>query len=100
MKDTKIIVVEQEKLFERLALLEAKVDMIAGFVESVVNEKKEKPKEKYLTRKEVAKILRISLPTLGIYIQNGKIPAYRFGGRVLFKSTDVEKVLKQVKVWL
>lgn len=98
MKETKIIVVEQDKLFERLALLEAKVDMIVGFIESVVSE--QKVDEKYLTRKEVSGLLKITLPTLGEYVKKGKIPAYRFGSRVLFKSTDVEKVLKQVKVWL
>ena len=45
---------------------------------------------KYLTREEAALELRISLPTLHLFTQTGKIKGYRIGGRVLYKSNEIE----------
>ncbi len=57
---------------------------------------KPQPKEKYLTRHETAKALRVSLPTLNVLTKTGKIAGYRIGGRVLYKETDVDTSLKQI----
>ena len=56
------------------------------------------PKTEYLTRIEVARALRISLPTLNELTKTGKIPAYRIGGRVLYKSNEVRESLSKIKV--
>jgi excisionase family DNA binding protein len=45
----------------------------------------------YFTRHEVAKHLRISLPTLHEYTKHGIITGYRIGGRVLYKVAEIEK---------
>jgi excisionase family DNA binding protein len=47
----------------------------------------------YLTRKEVAKMLRITLPTLHEWTKLGWIPSYRIGTRVLYKNNEVESVI-------
>ena len=39
----------------------------------------------YLTRKEAAALLKISLPTLNEYTKAGRIPGFRIGYRVLYK---------------
>ena len=54
--------------------------------------------EKYLTRKEVAKSLSITLPTLSVWTKSGKLKAYRISRRVWYKSDEVEKCLKPMKV--
>ena len=46
--------------------------------------------EKYLTRKETADLLNVSLPTLNEYTKTGKITACRFGVRILYKQSEIE----------
>jgi excisionase family DNA binding protein len=50
----------------------------------------------YLTRKEVARMLKISLPTLHEYVQHELIIAHRIGRRILFTAEDVRKALKAI----
>ena len=45
------------------------------------------------SRKETAKILSISLPTLHLFTKEGIIRAYRIGNRVLYKQEDIENAL-------
>lgn len=45
------------------------------------------------TRKQTAKKLCISLPTLHDWTLEGLIRAYRIGGRVLYKLEDIENAL-------
>lgn len=49
------------------------------------------------TRKEVAKMLGISLPTLHEWTKGGSIKAHRIGTRVRYKEKDVKNALKEVK---
>jgi len=53
--------------------------------------------ESYLTRKEVAEKLRISLPTLHRATRKGFIKGYKISGRILFKLSEVEKALKEIE---
>lgn len=55
------------------------------------------PSEKLLTRKETADKLKISLVTLNDWTKRGMIQSYLIGGRVLYKETEIEKSLHQVK---
>ncbi len=52
--------------------------------------------EKYLTRKETAALLNVSLPTLNEYTKGGKIKGYRFGVRVLYKQSEIEAALTKI----
>jgi len=58
------------------------------------------PKEKFLTRKEVAAKLRISLPTLGEYVKKGIIKSSKIGSRVLFEENDVNDAIRTIKTKL
>ena len=49
------------------------------------------------TRKETAQRLNITLATLHQYTLSGKIVANRIGNRVLYKDSDIQKSLHQVK---
>jgi|GEM_PF-422559 len=50
------------------------------------------------TRKETAARLSITLATLHEYTKSGRISAYRIGNRVLYKDSDIQNALRQVKV--
>lgn len=51
---------------------------------------------KYLTRKEVADLLKITLPTLLDYTRSGKIRGHRIGTRVLYSEDEVARAVKEI----
>jgi len=53
------------------------------------NSFKQAPQPEYIGRKDAAKILGVSLVTLGEYVKNGIVPSYRLASRVRFKSDEV-----------
>jgi excisionase family DNA binding protein len=55
------------------------------------------PLEKYLTRKETAKLLQVSLVTLNEWSKKGIIQSYRIGGRIRYKYSEINESLKEVK---
>ena len=55
-----------------------------------------KNETKYLTRKEAATFLKISLPTLNNYTKIGIVSGFRIGTRVLYKSEDLESNLNAI----
>lgn len=50
-------------------------------------------KEEYLSRKEVAELLKIELSTLHNWCKKGKLKPYGIGNRVYFLRSDIEKAL-------
>lgn len=66
-------------------------------VKSIKTAPKEKQGETLLSRKETAKKLKISLVTLNDWSKRGVIQSYIIGGRVLYKESEIEKSLNQVK---
>lgn len=50
--------------------------------------------ERYLTDREVAQILKVSRRTLQEYRNDGVIPYVLFGGKVLYRESDLERVLE------
>ena len=51
----------------------------------------------FLSRKETAKLLGVSLVTLHDLTQNGTVPGYRIGSLVRYKRHEVEKALQTIK---
>jgi len=49
----------------------------------------------YLTRKETAKKLHISLVTLNRLTNDGTLQSFKIGGRVLYKSLEVNKAISE-----
>lgn len=56
------------------------------------------PKEtqRYLSRQEVANLLKISLPTLNEYTRTGIIKGSRIGSRVLYDEADIREAVKDI----
>ena len=50
--------------------------------------------ERYLTDREVATILKVSRRTLQEYRNDGVIPYVLLGGKVLYRESDLERVLE------
>jgi len=50
----------------------------------------------YLTRKDTATRLKVSLVTLTEWVNRGKLKAYKIGGRVLSRENEVEEALAQI----
>ena len=55
-----------------------------------------KEEDSYKTRKETAEHLHVSLPTLDEYQKHGLIVGRRFGRRILFLESDIEKAVKEI----
>jgi excisionase family DNA binding protein len=62
-----------------------------------INLFKPEPEPEFITRKEAARILGISLVTLNEWTKQGLTPAYRIGTRVRYKKEELIESLKQVQ---
>jgi excisionase family DNA binding protein len=51
--------------------------------------------EQYLSDVEVSHRLKISRRTLQEYRDNGTIPYFKLGGKVLYRESDLERVLQE-----
>ena len=76
-------------------------DQLFAKIEEIVSQAIDKrllPKtpQTYITKKEAAAKLRLSLPTLGRLISDGTIKVYRIGRSVLFKSDEIELALTEI----
>lgn len=49
-----------------------------------------------LTRQEAAKKLKITLPTLSDWTKRKLLKSYTIGGRIYYKSEELEKALTQI----
>ena len=49
--------------------------------------------EQFLTDKEVSAWLKVSRRTLQDYRNNGMIAYYQLGGKILYKESDIERML-------
>jgi len=53
---------------------------------------------RFMTDKEVSKQLHISRRTLQDYRNNGKLPYYHFGGKVLYREDDIKSTLTENRI--
>ena len=51
--------------------------------------------ERYLTDRELSERLKISRRTLQEYRSSGEIPYYSICGKVLYRESDIERVLEE-----
>jgi excisionase family DNA binding protein len=50
--------------------------------------------ETFLCRKDVARILKVSLVTISAWTKSGKIPYHRIGSRVYFMKSEILKIFE------
>ena len=71
-----------------------KLDALLEGIERMGGNHKNPPsKEQFLTDKEVSAWLKVSRRTLQDYRNNGMIAYYQLGGKILYKESDIEKMV-------
>ena len=90
---------------KKLQLIEISVEELKELINDAVkreiddlkkNFQPKKPNE-YLTRSEIAKLLRINLSTVHNWTKRDKLISYGIGGRVYYKRSEVEKAIIRLK---
>lgn len=75
-------------------------EIIREEVEGVMQERLPKAKEeeiKYLTRKETAQLLGISLPTLNDWTKKGLLKSYRISSRIRYIESEVHHAMESLR---
>lgn len=54
--------------------------------------------ERYMTDTELAKYLKLTKRTLQEYRNSGRIPFYQLGGKILYRESDIEKLLSDNRI--
>lgn len=88
--DNDILTKRNERVKKFFALLDKMLDRIEVVLTS------NKPSlfgERFLTDVEMAKKLKISRRTLQLYRTESKIPYFQFGGKTLYRESDIQKIL-------
>lgn len=70
------------------------LDRLLDGIESLVaNSRPTLGGERFLTDREVSERLKVSRRTLQDYRNNGIVAYYQLGGKILYKESDIEKML-------
>jgi len=77
------------------AFFEALEQMLSDLETAFENCKPSLNGERYLTDKEVSGKLKISRRTLQDYRNQGKIAYVQLGGKILYRESDIEKMLDE-----
>ena len=78
------------------------LEKIAQLIDSKIGhfqQPTEKKQSKFISRAEVASLLKISLPTLNEWTKLGRLLSYKMGNRVLYKAQEVEMALCKVTAY-
>lgn len=78
-------------------ILEAR--LVTSFEQKILTviQNKTEMKEAFLTRKEAAQKLGVSLSTLHALSREGTVQSYRLRGQIRYKESEIEGALEQVK---
>jgi len=82
--------IEADELINRLDKLEGAITALCS-----QPQKEAQPPTDYITRKEVAKIFKITLTTVNDWTNKGILIAYKVANRVYYKQSEVEAALTQ-----
>jgi excisionase family DNA binding protein len=92
------------QIMKNLILAGVSLDDFLLHIEKVIDNKlgaqsstKKTDDAEYIIRKEVAKLLKVCLPTLHDWTKLGWLQSYKMGNRVLYKKHEVEAALHQVQ---
>ena len=80
---------------EKVVLLLERMDRLMENMESLSeNYKPVLGGERFLTDKELSAMLKISRRSLQDYRNEGRIPYIQLGGKILYRESDIEQILK------
>jgi excisionase family DNA binding protein len=80
---------------ERIKSLFRSLDKISSSLEQLFSSRKPTLNgESFYTDEELSKKLKISRSSLQDYRDEGRIPYIKLGGKILYRASDIEKLLK------
>ena len=80
---------------EKVTLLLERMNRLMENMESLAeNYKPVLGGERFLTDKELSAMLKISRRSLQDYRNEGRIPYIQLGGKILYRESDIEQILK------
>lgn len=81
---------------ERIKALLGSLDKVLVKLENILtNYKPTLNGERFLTDVQVSERLKVSRRTLQQYRSEGRIPYFRFGGKSLYRESDIQKILEK-----
>lgn len=81
---------------ERIKILLGSLDKVLVKLENILtNYKPTLNGERFLTDVQVSERLKVSRRTLQQYRSEGRIPYFRFGGKSLYRESDIQKILEK-----
>lgn len=86
---------------KQITYLEMTPENLKVFISEAVSSAlaEQKQEKRYLTRDQVTKMLSISLPTLHVWINEGKIIARKVGRRILFLEEEINQSIERKEVF-
>lgn len=89
---------------QKVSIVQIELDQLREIIKSAVREEYNQlhqqinsEEEKFLSRKQAAQKLGISLPTLWKITKSGAIPALRLGGRIVFRQSELMACMKPIQ---
>ncbi len=77
-------------------LLETIGQLVESKIKSLLPHSNTNTQSKFITRQEVARLLKITLPTLNEWTKLGWLQSYKIGFRVLYKEEEVITSVEQL----
>ena len=77
-------------------LQEAILQGVKSQLEQLSKNFQPKEPEEYLTRNEVAEMLKVDISTVHNWSKSGRLKRYGIGNRIYFKRTEVEQAIKEL----
>jgi excisionase family DNA binding protein len=91
---------------EQILFSQIKLEKLLEMIEEIFDKKlkqldlqtNQTDPSKFLSRIEVATLLKITLPTLNEWTKLGWLQSYKMGNRVLYKLDEVKEALKKTAI--
>ncbi|MBN8676694.1 MAG: helix-turn-helix domain-containing protein [Chitinophagales bacterium] len=75
----------------------ARFDILEAQLKTLQNQPTPTPAPGYLSRQEVAKLLRVSGVTVWDWTNKGFLKAYRLGNKVFYKAAEIDGAMVEIK---
>lgn len=80
---------------ERIKAFFSSLDRLSGLMEKLFTDRRLTLNgESFYTDRELSQKLKVSRRSLQDYRNQGRIPYIQLGGKILYKSSDIEKILE------
>lgn len=80
---------------ERIKAFFSSLDRLSGFMEKLFTDRRPTLNgESFYTDRELSQKLKVSRRSLQDYRNQGRIPYIQLGGKILYRSSDIEKILE------